>query len=220
MEEERALREQRKKERDEQHLYFSLQVISDETFKNYQGLDLAVWESDPTHDPAAPRIYRVLRSIKIIELSRMIAEDLGQKPDHVRLWVMVNRENKTTRPDQPLVNLNATLEDEHMRHASKPGWRLYAETAQQVDEDGRPVWKDAQSQNLKNTHTLLFLKHFDVEAQTLRGIGHIHFQKHEKISELTPLILRVMNWPLDTNLKLYEVCALWRGGMARLINAK
>ncbi|KAI9784883.1 MAG: hypothetical protein M1816_000578 [Peltula sp. TS41687] len=205
LEDERALREQRKKERDEQHLYLTLQVISDETFKHYQGLDLAVWDSDPNHDPAAPRIYRIRKSTTITELCAMIAEDLGQKADHVRLWVMVNRENKTTRPDQPLVHPNATIEDEYIRHAAKPtGFRLYAETAQEVDDDGRPVWRDAQHQTLKATHTLLFLKHFDVEAQTVRGVGHVHFSKTEKISELTAPILQAMNWPLDTNLKLYE----------------
>ena len=221
MDEERALREQRKKEREEQHLYLTLQVISDETFKNYQGLDLAVWDSDPNHDPAAPRIYRIRKSTTISELCRMIAEDLGQKPDHVRLWVMVNRENKTIRPDQPLAHPNTTIEEEYIRHAAKPtGFRLYAETAHQVDEDGRPVWKEAQSQSLKNTHTLLFLKHFNVEAQTLRGVGHLHFPKNEKISELTAPILQVMNWPLDTNLRLYEVCVPWRAGMTRLTIVK
>lgn len=177
---------------------------------------MAVWDADPEHDPGAPRVYRVLRTSKVGEVSGMVAADLGQKPNHVRLWVMVNRENKTTRPEQPLVQAQATIEDEYMRNCTKPAmFRLWAEVADPV-ETGGPVWRESQSQNPSNTHTLLFLKHFDVETQTLKGVGHLHFPKNEKISELVGPILRRMGWPSDTSLELYEVSMLTSSGEARL----
>ena len=144
----------------------------------------------------------------------MIAEDLGQPADHVRLWVMVNRQNKTTRPDQPLLRMQATVEEEHARNSTQAsGFRLWAEVADHV-EDGMPLWRESQLQkNNASNNTLLFLKHFDLETQTLKGVGHIYFSRNERVSAMALPILHRMDWPLDTALELYEVgllsCLLW-----------
>lgn len=44
------------------------------------------------------------------ELVEKVAADLGEVgPGNVRLWVMVNRQNKTVRPDQPLTALEMSM---------------------------------------------------------------------------------------------------------------
>jgi ubiquitin carboxyl-terminal hydrolase 7 len=64
-----------------------------------------------------------------------------------------------------------------------------------------------QPQASGNSFILLFLKHFDVQTQTLRGAGHVYIRKLEKVSELAGPILKLMDWPTGTNLSLYEVSA-------------
>lgn len=58
----------------------------------------------------------------------------------------------------------------------------------------------------KNTRTvMIFLKHFDTASQSLVGIGKIHMQRANKMSDLILMINGRMRWPSWTPLKLYEV---------------
>jgi ubiquitin carboxyl-terminal hydrolase 7 len=59
-----------------------------------------------------------------------------------------------------------------------------------------------------NSFVILFLKHFDVQSQTLNGVGHVYVRQLRKASELAGLILELMNWLMGTNLSLYEVSAV------------
>lgn len=216
LEEEIALREQRRKEREEQHLYLPVQVLTNDSFNKFQGLDLADWDIQAEDDPAAPRSYRVLKSTTIGDLTRHISSDLGHDPAHVRIWVMLNRANKTIRPDRPLLQLNMTVDDAFIRYAKpSPAFRLWAEILDNVEEV-RAVWSERQSQPKNNMPILLFLKHFDAEHQILQGAGHIYFPNSKGAPELSSVILKHMNWPKETHLKLYEVCHLNQMGYAVL----
>ena len=119
---------------------------------------------------------------------------------------MVNRQNKTYRPDQPILDRSLTVEEAFTKHSGRDKhWRLWAEVAEHV-EDGKPVWPEAQQQTNGNTSILVFLKFFDVEAQTLTGVGQIYVKKFAKVSEMLPIISEMMGWsPLATpTLALYE----------------
>ncbi|MCJ1395349.1 hypothetical protein MMC18_008233 [Xylographa bjoerkii] len=202
---ERALNEKKRKEREEQHLYLSCAVITDEHFKAYQGLDLAIWDSDP-NSTSSPDFYRILRASTIREFCQKIAEDKHIPAEQVRLWVMVNRQNKTVRPDQPLIDPDMTVEEAFTKYGSRDKWfRLWAEVAEHV-EDGRAIWPDLQPQVSNNVPILVFLKYFDPEAQTLRGVGHIYVKKHAKVADMVPMICQLMGWspgPVP-NIALYE----------------
>lgn len=106
LEEERLIREQKKKEKDEQHLYMSPKIISNEHFKEHQGFDLISWDpKEIVNSTMPPKSYRILKSTSVKDFVKIVAEDLQEPPEKVRLWVMVNRQNKTVRPDNPLTNL-------------------------------------------------------------------------------------------------------------------
>lgn len=52
----------------------------------------------------------MLKAAPVQELVERVAADLGNMdPNLVRLWVMVNRQNKTVRPDQPLTALEMSM---------------------------------------------------------------------------------------------------------------
>lgn len=128
LDEERANREQRRKEKEEQHLYLNVKVITETQFKAHQGFDLASWDDKEQPEEAQPKQYRMLRTASVKELVEKVVEGINRQrrmhsptassgkalvgkavedvtdvdPSNVRLWVMVNRQNKTVRPDQPL----------------------------------------------------------------------------------------------------------------------
>lgn len=123
---------------------------------------------------------------------RSLAETEGLPPERVRLWVMVNRQNKTVRPDQPLIDPKMMMDEAYNKHGSRDkSFRLWLEAAHGIEE-GRPIWPDIQPQTSANVPILVFIKHFDVEAQTLRGIGHIYVRKQSKVADMVPFIQKLM----------------------------
>lgn len=197
--EERAELARRRKEREEAHLYMNVGVLDDTTFQAHHGFDLT--SSDlPSGDPALPRSYRILRSKKVHEFARELAEEKGLNAKQVRLWVMVSRQNKTTRPDQVIQNTEMAMEEAWIRLATKGNpLKVWMEIGE-LGSDGEVSWPDA------STSVLIFLKHFDVPVQTLTGVGSVYVRKNQKVADLAPIILEKMGWSAGTDFLLFEVC--------------
>ncbi|KAL9613274.1 MAG: hypothetical protein Q9167_002183 [Letrouitia subvulpina] len=191
--EERAAQEKRRRDKEEQHLYLPVGVVTEENFKSHQGFDLTNWESD-SDSPSSPQVFRVLRASTVGDFTKKVAETMQLPPDHIRLWAMVNRQNKTTRPDQPLPDLNMSMDEACTKFNSrdKP-FRLWVETASAL-EDGKAVWANMQPLPGISPPVLVFLKYFNTEAQTLKGVGHIFMRKNSKVSEMNPVIQHLMGW--------------------------
>lgn len=213
-EEEAAAKEAKRRERDEQHLYIGVKAITDESFRHHNGTDLTVFDANPDVDPAAPRYYRLLRTTTLQDLVTRVATDINQDPKRVRLWIMVNRQNKTTRPDQPIMDLRPTVEETYNRAVAHRdnALRVWVEVAEEVNADGEAVWPTYQGQQngvvVKNDLILLFLKCFDLESQELRGAGHVYISREKKVEDLVPLIMKKMGWgeklPSDEKVMLWE----------------
>jgi ubiquitin carboxyl-terminal hydrolase 7 len=194
-------------------------VITDDTFQNHGGTDLTIFDYLYSEDPAAARDYRLLRTSTVRELTETVGDDIGVDPRRIRFWCMVNRQNKTIRPDTPIVNFSLTIEEAHQQLAGSKGQdlRIWAEVAEELDGSGDPIWPatpGAPNGTAPKTDLIvLFLKHFDVDRQMLRGIGHIYISREKKVEDLVPVILKKMNWPErnqlgeKTVLKLFEVSA-------------
>jgi ubiquitin carboxyl-terminal hydrolase 7 len=193
--EDRVEMARRKKEREEAHLYMNVGVLTDDTFKSHHGFDLTSPDL-PAEDPAVPKQYRTLRAKKVKEFAQEIAEEQGIKPESIRFWVMVNRQNKTTRPDQVIRDQEVTLEEAYNKFGTKGNlFRLWMEVASSPADE--KAWSDSES-------ILIFLKNFDVVTQTLSGVGSVYVRKSQKVSELASTILSRMNWPAGTDFLLFE----------------
>ena len=77
--EERMLIEQKRKEREEQHLYQQVRVITDQTFRDWDGTDLGSWDPDyeQGQKPGQARRYRVLRKQLLGDFLLSVQTDLG-----------------------------------------------------------------------------------------------------------------------------------------------
>jgi ubiquitin carboxyl-terminal hydrolase 7 len=192
-------------------------VVTDETYRAHSGTDLATFD-DPDKDPAAARTYRLLRLSTVQDLTTRVAEDIVQDSRKIRFWCMVNRQNKTIRPDQPITDPKMTIEDVYLKLAGTKlqELRLWVEVLEDADLTNDHIWSAPASPQSgagsppKSENILLFLKWFDIEHQILRGAGHLYMGKERKVEDLVPLILKKMGWPEKTpsgektQLRLYE----------------
>lgn len=166
-------------------------MITEEDFKVYQGFDLINWDAEPSSE-AIPKTHRVLRTMNVMEFTRLLAENQKIPPERVRLWVMVNRQNKTVRPDQPLLDPHMKIDEAYTKYGTRDKhFRLWLEVATTIEE-GKPVWPDMQPQASINLPVLIFLKYFDIDNQTLLGMGHIYMKKLSKVGDMVPLIYKMM----------------------------
>ncbi|KAK9465799.1 hypothetical protein V1512DRAFT_265394 [Lipomyces arxii] len=209
LEREAAEEEARRKEREEQHLYMYVKIMSNRQYTNYHGLDLGPFaeeQHEETLPEARPIVLKVLKTSTVKDLRDRVAKELEiDDPTTLRFWIMVTRENKTLRPEIPLLDtVPRSLEEIKDRHAGKaPDMRLWMEEAQ-IDPESNTIipWQVDGGQNASKL--LIFLKHFDPITQSLTGAGCCIVGRHDKVSDIFQHITKMMNWPASTVIELYE----------------
>ncbi|KAF8201450.1 hypothetical protein BJ912DRAFT_1019409 [Pholiota molesta] len=195
IDEERMQMEAKKRERDEQHLFLTAKVITDETFMRHEGFDLATFD-EKNWPPSELPSFRVLKQENYSTFKSRVAHHFSLPENQVRLWVLVNRQNKTVRPDTHIPENEPTLTVEVIRNnmaARQNDLRLY------LDVIADPTKPEPPAQSI-----MIFLKHFDTSKQSLFGIGKVYMARNSKVSDLIPVINERMRWTPGTPLKLYE----------------
>ncbi|CAG8433376.1 8105_t:CDS:10 [Ambispora gerdemannii] len=199
LDDEKAAAEQKKKEREEMHLYLNVKIISDEAFRTHQGFDLANFEERQYPFSDIPTM-KVLKAESYGTFREKIAEQHNVPVEATRLWVLVNRQNKTVRPDAP-INENMyslSMEEIFAKMASRQNdLKLYLEIAEKPT-NGKYFPSEG------NAFTMVFLKYFDPDNQTLEGLGHLYIQKFGKVGDILQTLCEKKGFPLNTPLKLYE----------------
>jgi len=93
-----------------QRLLTHSQVITDETFGHHEGFDLAAFD-EKNWPPSELPSFRVLKQEPYTTFKRRVAQHFNYAENQIRLWVLVNRQNKTIRPDTPIPENEATLSE-------------------------------------------------------------------------------------------------------------
>jgi ubiquitin carboxyl-terminal hydrolase 7 len=75
-----------------------MQVITDETFSHHEGFDLASFD-EKNWPPSELPTFRVLKTETYSVFKARVAQHFNSPETQIRLWVLVNRQNKTVRPD-------------------------------------------------------------------------------------------------------------------------
>ncbi|TFK76518.1 cysteine proteinase [Pluteus cervinus] len=208
LDEERLQMEAKKREREEQHLFLTAKVITDDTFSRHEGFDLATFD-EKNWPPSDLPTFRVLKTESYSTFKSRVAQHFKYPENQIRLWVLVNRQNKTVRPDTHIPENEPTLTVEVIRNnmaARQNDLRLYLD----IMPDPSRTEPPAQS-------IMIFLKHFDTSKQTLLGVGKVHMLRNHKVSDLLPMINERMRWAPGTPLKLYEEI---KPGMIELMKPK
>jgi ubiquitin carboxyl-terminal hydrolase 7 len=84
------------------------QVITDETFAKHEGFDLATFD-EKNWPPSDLPSFRVLKQETYSVFKYRIAQHFNHPENQIRLWVLVNRQNKTVRPDASIPENEPTL---------------------------------------------------------------------------------------------------------------
>ncbi|TFY81764.1 hypothetical protein EWM64_g2248 [Hericium alpestre] len=208
LDEERLQIEAKRREREEQHLFLTAKVITDETFTQHEGFDLASFD-EKNWPPSELPTFRVLKQETYSTFKTRVAQHFNYPENQIRLWVLVNRQNKTVRPDTHIPENEPTLTVDVIRNnmaARQSDLRLYLDV---VPEPTKP--------DLPPGSIMIFLKHFDTSKQTLHGVGKCYALRAAKVSDLVPIINEKMRWTPGTPLKLYEEI---KPGMIELMKPK
>ncbi|KII89207.1 hypothetical protein PLICRDRAFT_599629 [Plicaturopsis crispa FD-325 SS-3] len=195
LDEERLAIEAKKREREEQHLFLTAKVITDETFSHHEGFDLATFD-EKNWPPSELPTFRVLKQETYSTFKKRVAQHFNHPENQIRLWVLVNRQNKTVRPDTHIPENEPNLTVDVIRNnmaARQNDLRLYLD-----------VISDHGKLEPPSGSIMIFLKHFDTSKQTLFGVGKVYVARNSKVGDLAPIINEKMLWTPGTPLKLYE----------------
>lgn len=187
-----------RKEREEPNSFLKVKVVTDKTFSCHEGFDLAIFDERSWPHSILPT-FLVLKQETYSVFKSRVARRFRYPETQFRLWVLVNRQNKTVRPGMliPEINPSSTIEEIHRDIAL----RLQRDLLLYLDFFPGPSMKN----HLKTTGTVMvFLKKFDTTRQKFNGIGRIHVQKASKVRDLIPIINKRMRWEFSTPLRLYE----------------
>ena len=110
LDKEKEMAEAKRKEREEQHLFLTAKVITDDVFRKHQGFDLATF--DDRHQPASQvSSFKCPKNRNYVDFKRDMCENFKLNGEEVRFWVLVNRQNKTVRPDAIVPEDDPTLSE-------------------------------------------------------------------------------------------------------------
>jgi len=96
-----------------------MQVITDETFSHHEGFDLASFDEKKWPLSELPT-FRVLKTETYNLFKARVAQHFNYPDNQIRLWVLVNRPNKTIRPGTHIPENEPTLSVSYHAHT-----RLY-----------------------------------------------------------------------------------------------
>ncbi|KAG0370870.1 hypothetical protein BGZ54_003296 [Gamsiella multidivaricata] len=202
LDDERAVLETRKKERDESFLYFNARVISDADFKAHDGFDLF----NP-HSLTAGKLFKVRKSDTFETFRHFVAEGYGIPEGDIRLWTLVKRQNDTVRTDLaiPGSDLKKSMEvlKEAYGHRAHPEFRCYVECPDKGAKvtNSKTSWFQNESQN---GEIMIFIKYYDPFASKLEGLCKLHVHKQAKVADIIGQLNEKKGFPANTPLKLFE----------------
>nr|CAD7593068.1 unnamed protein product [Timema genevievae] len=197
LQEEKRMEQIRRKERNEAHLYMSVQVLLEDSFEGHQGNDL--YDPDKVHY----RIYRVKKQTTIQELVEQLADSLNYPMEQIRPWPFSYRSNQTCRPT--LIDLESDLHKTVLDVSENQNpWNVFVEM----------VPPDSGLQSLpsfdKDSDVLLFFKLYDPRSKRIHYCGHHYMPVAAKVrkcgltEELIPILNERAGFLPDTDLVLYE----------------
>ncbi|KAI9026565.1 hypothetical protein CLU79DRAFT_742351 [Phycomyces nitens] len=203
LEQERQLQEQKAKEKEQQPFYIKAYLVTDNTFMANDGFDFVNFE-ERTMEASQLEVRRVRKDQKYGDFKRELSHSMGLPETHVRLWFLVNRQNRTIRPDAPVPEgeEDCTLEEIRHKHlANQPNLRFYVEKSLSPNSE-HALFPPPPPNSSANA--LIFIKMFDPEQQKIRGIGRLYINKAEKVGSIMEQVNEMAGYQPGTPLVFYE----------------
>jgi len=208
---EREVREQerQKKEKQEEYLYYCFRVATDQKFRQYDDKQLHndLYDFDLCEDS-----FRFKKHDTWGNLKRVLHERHGIPPDRQRLWKWCRRNNRTYRPDTPLLPKKShgdhTPLKDVMQHATSH-WQsdkidLFIETPGSRVPDGAVPYDPPTFDPLTDEHIFLLFKLYDPKVGKISYMGHTTARLTSKPSALLPFLNSLIGRQTDLPLLMFE----------------
>lgn len=92
-------------------------------FENNHGLDFVDLNDDKSPDEPSYHRLRVRKDQTYGEFKQELAAEFGLPVNHIRCWFLVNRQNRTIRPDAPIPEEETNNSKDHRRQAYHSSYR-------------------------------------------------------------------------------------------------
>ncbi|KAM9305557.1 ubiquitin carboxyl-terminal hydrolase 7 [Gastrophryne carolinensis] len=92
LQEEKRIEAQKRKERQEAHLYMQVQIVTEDQFCGHQGNDMY------DEEKVKYTVFKVLKNSTLADFVQNLSQTMGFPQDQIRLWPMQARSNGTKRP--------------------------------------------------------------------------------------------------------------------------
>ncbi|XP_031217985.1 ubiquitin carboxyl-terminal hydrolase 7 isoform X2 [Mastomys coucha] len=193
LQEEKRIEAQKRKERQEAHLYMQVQIVAEDQFCGHQGNDM--------YDEEKVRytVFKVLKNSSLAEFVQSLSQTMGFPQDQIRLWPMQARSNGTKRPAMLDNEADGNKTMIELSDNENP-WTIFLETVDpELAASGATLPKFD-----KDHDVMLFLKMYDPKTRSLNYCGHIYTPISCKIRDLLPVMCDRAGFIQDTSLILYE----------------
>ena len=218
MEAERAAEIQRKREREEAHLFVTIRFLTLDQLKAHHGLELM--DVDRALQSNQLITVRALKTSCFRQVANEVATSVGAGDgDKIRFWFFFERPNQTIRP--MLVERNhLDAQFGEIFSATDSNLILYAEvvhdalpspaTSPQPPLSPSDTKSDSQSPTAKSlvapspVGTLVFVKLYDPKGPKLQLLGHMFVKSEWTLQQLSPKFAKLANLPANTEFLFFE----------------
>uniref|UniRef100_A0A5F8G5T1 Ubiquitin carboxyl-terminal hydrolase 7 n=1 Tax=Monodelphis domestica TaxID=13616 RepID=A0A5F8G5T1_MONDO len=193
LQEEKRIEAQKRKERQEAHLYMQVQIVTEDQFCGHQGNDMY------DEEKVKYTVFKVLKNSSLAEFVQNLSQTMGFPQDQIRLWPMQARSNGTKRPAMLDNEADGNKTMIELSDNENP-WTIFLETV-----DPEMAASGATLPKFDKDHdVMLFLKMYDPKTRSLNYCGHIYTPISCKIRDLLPVMCERAGFSQETNLILYE----------------
>uniref|UniRef100_A0A671PP48 Ubiquitin carboxyl-terminal hydrolase 7 n=1 Tax=Sinocyclocheilus anshuiensis TaxID=1608454 RepID=A0A671PP48_9TELE len=193
LQEEKRVEAQKRKERQEAHLYMQVQMVTEDQFCGHQGNDMY------DEEKVKYTVFKVLKSSTLAEFVQNLSQTMGFPQDQMRLWPMQARSNGTKRPAMLDYEADCNKSMIDLSDNENP-WTIFLETV-----DPEMAASGATLPKFDKDHdVMLFLKMYDPKTKSLNYCGHIYTPISCKIRGLLPVMCERAGFQQGTSLILYE----------------
>jgi ubiquitin carboxyl-terminal hydrolase 7 len=212
--EERRLEALKRKERNEAHLYMTVQLVTEDNFQGmphrrllfawpsfcnritgHQGFDLYDAEQSVSIN------LRIRKTATFQELMELIATTTKYGVDQFRVWPMAGRTNNTMRPKALEWETDMAKTVAEVADSCNP-WTCFLELLPaDAEETALPPFQ-------QDRQVLLFFKYYDPINRQIHYAGHHYALIKRPLADLVPVLLQRAGLPAHTQLELFEEVGL------------
>ncbi|CAK9290332.1 unnamed protein product [Gordionus sp. m RMFG-2023] len=189
LKEEKRIEMIKRKEKNEAHLYFNVDIFFEDNFYGHNGHDLF------DHINHVKRTFKSRRESYFKDFIKDLANYLKYAPGQIRVWPLFKRSNNTIR----FTNIDPSNESKKLYDfVAGEIWTVFLETV--IPDADQPVLPPFDSL----TQVLLFLKFYDPKLKMIYYCGHAYADVNRPLNDLAPVMRQRAGLPDNTPLFFYE----------------